>query len=88
MKGYLTKKKSKGNTYIYLRISKRVEGKVKHDYIYSFGKMPTALNHMYSIINEEIPFPSELKDYDIKHIMDWIWTIETGKTKNGREFIL
>ncbi|WP_186672941.1 hypothetical protein [Sporosarcina sp. BP05] len=73
MTGYLTRKKSKGNTYIYLRKSKRVEGEIKHDYIYSFGKMPAALNHMYSIVNDEIPFPSKLDGYDIKQIFDWIW---------------
>lgn len=90
MTGYLIRKKSKGSTYIYLRKSKREDGKVNHNYIYSFGKMPAALDHLYSIINDKNPFPSKLKNegYDIENILEWIMTLETNKTKNGRDFNL
>lgn len=90
MIGYLIRKKSKGNTYIYLRQSKREGGEIKHDYIYSFGKMPAALDHLYSIVNEEIPFPNNLKSegYDIQNVLDWIMTLEIQQTKNGRDFSL
>lgn len=88
MLGYLIRKKSKGNTYIYLRTSKRESGVVQHEYIYSFGKMPNALNHLYSILNDEISFPDELKrrGYEIKHVLDWVMTLETKKTTTGRDF--
>lgn len=88
MLGYLIRKKSKGKTYIYLRTSKREQGVIKHEYIYSFGKMPNALNHLYSIANNELPFPDELKrkGCEIKHILDWIMTLETQRTTTGREF--
>lgn len=90
MLGYLIRKKSKGNTYIYLRRSKRENGIVKHEYIYSFGKMPSALNHLYSIANSEIDFPVELKQngYEINHVFDWIMTLETERTIHGRDFSL
>lgn len=90
MSGYLIRKKSKGNTYIYLRKSSRENGKVNHDYIYSFGKMPAALDHLYSIVNDNSPFPTALKNegYDIQNILEWIMTLETKQTKNGRDFNL
>lgn len=90
MLGYLIRKKSKGNTYIYLRTSNRNNGVIEHEYIYSFGKMPIALNHLYSIVNDEIPFPCKLKEkgYEIRHLLDWIMTLETQKTMTGRDFSL
>ncbi len=90
MSGYLIRKKRKGNTYIYLRKSKRENGIVKHEYVYSFGKMPSALDHLYEIINDQSPFPHELKEegYEIDNILEWIMTLETQKTKSGRDFML
>lgn len=90
MSGYLIRKRSKGNTYIYLRKSNRENGKVNHVYIYSFGKMPAALDHLYSIVNDDTPFPTVLKKegYDIQNILEWIMTLETKRTKNGRDFNL
>lgn len=90
MTGYLIRKKSKGNWYIYLRRSNRIEGIVKHTYIYSFGKMPMALNKLYAILNNEQELPMELieEGYTINHIIDWIITIETGVTKSGKPFEL
>ena len=88
MTGYLIRKKSKGNWYIYLRRSNRIEGIVKHTYIYSFGKMPMALDKLYAILNNQQELPTELLEegYTINHILDWIITIEAGITKNGKSF--
>lgn len=90
MSGYLTRKRKKGRIYIYLRKSKRENGVVKHEYIYSFGKMPAALDYLYEIVNAKKPFPDELKDegYEIDNILEWIMTLETQKTKSGRDFVL
>ena len=88
--GYLSRKKRNNITYIYLRRSYRENGKIKHQYIYAFGKMPIALDNLYAITNNEQPFPLELEQagFDISNVMDWIMTLETQITPYGRAFPL
>ena len=86
--GYLSRKKSNGNTYIYLRRSYRERSKVKHEYIYSFGSMPKALEKMYWYRENPEKFPKELEErgYNLKDLYEWIMTMETKVTSTGREF--
>lgn len=86
--GYLTKKKSNGAFYIYLRRSYRKQNKVNHEYIFSFGKMPNALEHMYWIRDNPEKFPTELieRHFNLDDLQEWILTIETGVTSTGRNF--
>ena len=86
--GYLSKKKSNGNTYIYLRRSYREDNKVKHEYIYSFGSMPNALEKMFWLRDNPEQFPKELKErgYNLMDLDNWIMTIETRVTSTGRVF--
>ncbi|WP_281203325.1 hypothetical protein [Cytobacillus kochii] len=86
--GYLTKKVSKGRTYIYLRKSYRVDKKIKHKYLYSFGVMPEALEKMYKIRDNPQTFPKDLidKGFELRDLYDWILTIETKVTSTGRRF--
>ena len=85
---YLIRKKSKDNVYIYLRNSTRANGRVQHEYIFSFGKMPDALDFLYSVSNGDTPFPLKLheKGYEMKDVMEWIMTLETKRTATGRNF--
>ncbi|GAF66422.1 hypothetical protein BTS2_3323 [Bacillus sp. TS-2] len=86
--GYLSKKISKGKTYIYLRKSYREGKEVKNEYLYSFGPMPHALEKMYSIRGNPDTFPKELtnQDYDLLDLNEWILTLETKLTSTGRSF--
>lgn len=88
--GYLSQKKSNGKVYIYLRKSYREENKVKHEYIYSFGAMPNALEKMYTLRENPEDFPQDLRgrNYNLDDLDDWIMTIETRKTSRGRDFCL
>ncbi|MDM5205355.1 hypothetical protein [Cytobacillus kochii] len=86
--GYLSKKISKGHTYIYLRKSYRVDKEIKHKYLYSFGSMPDALEKMYEMRDNPQGFPKELIElgFDLIDLYDWILTIETKVTSTGRSF--
>ncbi|MEK5105031.1 hypothetical protein MKX83_24120 [Cytobacillus sp. FSL M8-0252] len=86
--GYLSKKISKGHTYIYLRKSYRVNKKIKHKYLYSFGSMPDALEKMYKMRENPDNFPRELIEmgFDLIDLYNWILTIETKVTSTGRSF--
>lgn len=87
--GYLTKKKSHGKLYIYVRKTYREGKNIKHEYIYSFGAMPDALEKMYWYRDNPEQFPLELiaKGYDLVDLYDWIMTMETNVTSKGREFL-
>lgn len=86
--GYLSQKKSKGKTYIYLRRTHRIEKKITHEYLYSFGSMPRALERMYWLRDNPESFPKELREkgYDLMDLYEWIMTIETKITSTGRNF--
>lgn len=86
--GYLSKKKVSNKTYIYIRKSFRENKKIKHEYIYSFGSMPGALEKMYWLRDHPELFPNELADrgFDFSDLYDWILTMETGVTSTGRDF--
>lgn len=86
--GYLSRKKSNGETYIYLRRSYRENGKGKHENIYSFGTMPKALEKMYFFRDNPEQFPTELKErqFDLLDLYDWIMTLETKVTSKGKSF--
>lgn len=93
--GYLSKVKSKGKTYIYIRVSERYKddsGKsiVRKRNIFSFGCMPKALDNMYYWRDNPEMFPDELKEmgYNLNDLYEWILTIETQITSTGKEFNL
>ena len=86
--GYICRKRAKERTYIYLRRSYRENNKVKHEYVYSFGPMPDALEKMYWLRDNPEEFPEELKQrhFDLVDLYDWIMTMETKVTPTGRIF--
>lgn len=86
--GYLTRRKARGHTYIYLKKSKREGKKIKELNLYSFGKMPEAIERMYEIREKPEIFPDELKNlgFNLDHLDEWILTIETKTTSSGRPF--
>lgn len=88
--GYLTRKKAKDHTYIYLRKTFQEGGRVKNKNIYSFGRMPRALEEMYKLREEPENFPDELikAGYNLDDLDEWIMTIETQITSSGRPFNL
>lgn len=88
--GHLHKKRGRGKFYIYLRESFRNGDKVENINIYSFGKMPGALEFLYSIREDYSLFPEELlkKGYNLDDLDEWIMTLETQVTGTGREFKL
>lgn len=57
--GYLTKKYAKGKLYIYVRQSYRVNKKVKHRYLFSFGPMPEALIGCIGYLNNKSHFQND-----------------------------
>jgi len=90
MSGHLTRKKARGSIYIYLRESFRKGEKVTNKNIYSFGKMPEALESLYSFREDYSSFPSELLEegYNLDDLDEWILTLETQVTGTGRDFKL
>lgn len=86
--GYLTQVKVKDKRYVYLTeyigaqkyITKRERN------VYSFGILQKALFKMR--MWEKMPelFPQDLKvmGYDTNDLIEWIKTLETGKSKTGR----
>ena len=91
--GFLAKDKGKGNTYIYLRKSERVnkngKSQVVKTNLFSFGRVDKALGNMYEWRDDFDKFPAELKElgYDFEDLMEWILTLETNVTKTGKSFI-
>lgn len=90
MSGHLTRKKSRGQIYIYLRQSIREGKKTTNKNIYSFGKMPGALEFLYEVRDNYDLFPKELleKGYTLNDLDEWILTLETQVTGTGRDFTL
>lgn len=88
--GYLSKKKSNGKNYIYLRRSYREDEQVKHEYIFSFGSMPRALEKLYLMREnpEDIPLRLTERNFDVSDVNEWILTLETQVTSTGRSFEL
>lgn len=88
---YLSQVKSNGNQYIYLteycgdnEYSMKLE---RH--IFAFGNGKMVLKKMNSWLNDfESSFPVELKErgYSKEDLKCWIKTLETGRTKRGKEF--
>ena len=89
-KGFLKFVRAKGNLYVYLAKGVKENGKKKTITIFGFGKMPLALEKLYSWRNEYEMFPQELKDmgYDWNDIHDWVLSIETGDSKMGRKLMI
>lgn len=89
--GYLSQVRAGGKQYIYLTeyigsqpFSTKIE---KH--VFSFGCSQSALPKMKSWLkNFENKFPEELKErgYGVEDLKNWIKTLETGITRNGRKF--
>lgn len=85
---YLTQVKVKNKRYVYLTeyigIRKYITKREKN--IYSFGTMQNALLNMR--IWQKVPdlFPHDLKEmgYGQKDLIEWVRTLETGKSKTGR----
>lgn len=90
MSGHLTRKKARGEIYIYLRESFRKGKKVTNKNIYGFGKMPNALELLYSFREDYDLYPKELleKGYNLDDLDEWILTLETQVTGTGRDFEL
>jgi hypothetical protein len=88
--GYLTRKKAKGQVYIYLRKTFSEGNKIRNQNIYSFGRMPGALESMYQLRENPDSFPEELlkAGYNLDDLDEWILTIETQVTSSGRSFKL
>lgn len=86
--GYLSRKKSKGKIYLYLRRSYREEGNVKHQYLHSFGPLPNALEVLYSLRENPENFPISLEEqgFTLIDLQEWILTVETRVTSTGRDF--
>lgn len=90
--GFLSKNKANGKTYIYLRTSQRSQDdykKVIKKNIFSFGSMPGALEKMYHWRENIEKFPADLlgKGYNLDDLDEWILTLETKITKNGKRFV-
>jgi hypothetical protein len=89
--GYLSQVRAGGKQYIYLTeycgnqpFSSKTE---KH--IFAFGSSHFALLKMKRWFRKfETEFPGELKEtgYTREDLKNWIETLETGITKNGRKF--
>ncbi|NRD81065.1 hypothetical protein HPT25_27620 [Bacillus sp. BRMEA1] len=87
-KGFLKFVHSKGHLYVYLAKGIKENGKKKTITTFGFGKMPLALEKLYSWRNEyETKFPQQLMDmgYNWNDLHDWILSIETGYSKTGRK---
>lgn len=86
--GYLSKKRSKGKIYLYLRKTYREEGIVKHVNLYGFGPLPKALDYMYWLRDNPEKFPDTLTfhGFQVSDLYEWILTLETKVTSTGREF--
>lgn len=76
--GYITKIKSRGKEYFYLRKSIRKLNSIEKKQIYSFGSREDALKNLDNWkINIEF-LPQELKDlgYSLEDVLYWIEQIE------------
>ncbi len=86
--GYLTQVNVKGEKYIYLTeyIGQQQYTARREKNVYSFGINQKALFKMR--MWEKIPelFPQKLQNlgYGKKDLLEWIKTLETGKSKTGR----
>lgn len=71
--GFVTTVRAKGKVYYYLRKSKRVNGTVKKENIYSFGTKEKALNNLSNWISNKENIPLELLNlgYDEKDLVLW-----------------
>lgn len=76
---------------MYLAKGIKENGKKKTITVFGFGKMPMALEKLYTWREKyDLLFPSELKEmnYDWHDLHDWILSIETGISKNGRKLVV
>ncbi|KAB5636575.1 hypothetical protein E8M24_25025 [Bacillus thuringiensis] len=89
--GFLTFNRSKEKLYVYLTKALRENGKKKNITLYKFGRMDIALENMYTWRdNFESMFPKELLNmgYDWNDLHNWILSLETGYSNNGRKLII
>lgn len=76
--GYVTRIKTKGYEYFYLRKSVRSADSVNKVQLYSFGSRDKALKNLYAWKKNIDSMPQELKDlkFDSNDILSWIEQIE------------
>ncbi|WP_179885280.1 hypothetical protein [Bacillus cereus] len=88
---FLTFNRSKEKLYVYLTKALRENGKKKNITLYKFGRMDIALENMYTWRdNFKSMFPKELLNmgYDWNDLHNWILSLETGYSNNGRKLII
>lgn len=88
---YLSQVRSNGIQYIYLTeyCGNQEFSSKKEKHIYSFGNSRMALLKMKRWSRRfDSEFPQELLQlgYTFNDLLNWIKTLETGITKNGRKF--
>jgi archaellum component FlaC len=78
-KGFITKVRSNGKEYFYLRKSYRLADQVKKKNIISFGDRKKALSKIDSWMKDYNDFPSEYKKmgYDQQDIKKWMDEIKS-----------
>ncbi|WP_017473866.1 hypothetical protein [Amphibacillus jilinensis] len=95
--GFLSVSTSRGYKYVQLRRSVEVgknekTGKrlIKKIVLHTFGNYEKSLESMYGWLNNPETFPEKLIDlgYDLDDLQDWIMTLETKKTKTGKDFTI
>lgn len=89
--GYLSQVRAGGKQYIYLTEYCGIQeySSKREHHVFSFGNSRRALLLMKRWSRRfDSEFPAELKDkgYTLDDLYQWINTIETGITKNGRKF--
>lgn len=89
--GYLSQVRSGGNQYIYLTEYCGIQefSSKREHHVFSFGNSRKALSKMKRWCRKfDSEFPEALKErgYTLEDVKNWINTIETGTTKNGRKF--
>lgn len=81
--------KSKGKVYIYLTAYEMsYKGLASRKTLYGFGRNDIAAEKMYGWKEDFSTFPKELLELGCTQddLNNWIQSIETGITKNGRKF--
>jgi hypothetical protein len=76
--GYITKIKSRGKEYFYLRKSIRKSDSIEKKQIYSFGSREAALTNLKNWKENIEILPQELKElgYSLSDVLSWIEQIE------------
>lgn len=89
--GYLSQVRAGGKQYIYLTeyCGTQEYSSKREQHVFSLGNSQRALLLMKRWSRKfDSEFPAELKEkgYTLDDVFEWINTMETGVTKNGRKF--